>query len=164
MVVYPFAYIALTLPLASGRVAAMAGNEPPLAFFPVAGTLMACCGITDVLLCIWTRKALLKSNVGIKVFADPENGITRPATMDSRRKSMGGDAVRLSRLTKVDTTTAHFPDFDLEKEGIVVPKSVMTMRSEDSLGLGGDEGNGSDRSDSFKSLVVKKDFSKDWLR
>jgi hypothetical protein len=38
------------------------------------------------------------------------------------------------------------------------------MRSEDSLGLGGDEGNGSDRSDSFKSLVVKKDFSKDWLR
>ncbi|KAE9366923.1 hypothetical protein N431DRAFT_283099, partial [Stipitochalara longipes BDJ] len=59
MVVYPFAYVALTLPLASGRVASMAGHEPPLAFFPAAGTLMACCGITDVLLYIWTRKALL---------------------------------------------------------------------------------------------------------
>jgi hypothetical protein len=72
MVVYPFAYVALTLPLASGRVASMAGHEPPLAFFPAAGTLMACCGITDVLLYIWTRKALLKSSVGIKTLHSGE--------------------------------------------------------------------------------------------
>jgi hypothetical protein len=66
MVIYPFAYVSLTLPLAAARVATMAGKEPPLGFFPVAGSLMASCGFVDVILYLWTRKALLKTSVGMK--------------------------------------------------------------------------------------------------
>jgi hypothetical protein len=61
-------------------------------------------------------------------------------------------------------TTPHFSDFNLGKGGIVVSKSVTTTRDEDSLGLDREEGNGSDRSDSLKSLVTKKDFSKEWVQ
>jgi len=157
MVVYPFAYVALTLPLASGRVSAMAGKEPPLAFFPAAGTLMACCGITDVLLYIWTRKALLKSSVA-KPSSSSEDGLTRRATLEARRKSMGGD-VRMSRLTKASPTIPHLSTFNLAKGGIVVSKSVTTTRDESWLGFDKEEGNGSDRSDSLQSLVVRDNFS-----
>lgn len=66
MVVYPFAYVILTLPLAAGRVSSMAGRKPPLVYFCVAGTMMASCGFIDVILYIYTRKALVRSNVGMK--------------------------------------------------------------------------------------------------
>ena len=158
MVVYPFAYVALTLPLASGRVASMAGHDPPLAFFPAAGTLMACCGITDVLLYIWTRKALLKSSVGVKPFSSPENGMERHQTPNGRRPSMGGDQLRMNRLTKNGPQPAHMSDFHLAKGGIVVSKSVTTTRSVDSMGYDRDDGNGSERSDSLKSLVMKREW------
>jgi len=158
MVVYPFAYVALTLPLASGRVAAMAGHELPLAFFPAAGTLMACCGITDVLLYIWTRKALLKSSVGIKTHSTPENGMERRQTLNGVRLSMGGDQVKMNRLAKNGPAQAHMSDFHLAKGGIVVSKSVTTTRDVDSLGYDRDDGNGSERSDSLKSLVLKKNW------
>ncbi|KAH9203188.1 G protein-coupled glucose receptor regulating Gpa2-domain-containing protein, partial [Leptodontidium sp. 2 PMI_412] len=62
MVVYPFAYMFLTLPLATGRISSMAGKRPPLVFFPIAGTLMASCGIIDVILYLTTRKALVRSS------------------------------------------------------------------------------------------------------
>jgi hypothetical protein len=142
MVVYPFAYVALTLPLASGRVSAMAGHEPPLAFYPVAGTLMACCGITDVLLYIWTRKALLK------------NG---------GQGSIEGDQVRMNRLTKNVSPQNHMSAFHLTKGSIVVSKSVTTTRSENAL-QDEREDYSSERTDSLKSLVMKKDFSKGWLQ
>ncbi|EHL00660.1 hypothetical protein M7I_3404 [Glarea lozoyensis 74030] len=58
MIVYPIAYIILTLPLAAGRVASMTGRKPPLMFFCVAGAMMASCGFVDVALYIYTRKAL----------------------------------------------------------------------------------------------------------
>lgn len=66
MVVYPFAYVILTLPLAAGRVSSMAGRRPPLVYFCIAGAMMASCGFIDVILYIYTRKALVRSNVGIK--------------------------------------------------------------------------------------------------
>jgi hypothetical protein len=66
MVAYPLVYVALTLPLAAGRVSAMIGNSPSLTYYCVSGSLMASCGFIDVLLYISTRKALLQSSVGMK--------------------------------------------------------------------------------------------------
>jgi len=66
MVAYPLVYVALTLPLAAGRVSAMIGNSPSLTYYCVSGSLMASCGFIDVLLYISTRKALLHTSVGVK--------------------------------------------------------------------------------------------------
>jgi hypothetical protein len=66
MIAYPLVYVALTLPLAAGRVSAMLGNSPSVTYYCVSGAMMASCGVIDVLLYISTRKALLKTSVGVK--------------------------------------------------------------------------------------------------
>lgn len=75
MVVYPVAYIILTLPLAIGRVAAMAGKELSLVYFCVAGTMMATCGVMDVLLYLSTRKAIIKSELGGRLSNNNSGGM-----------------------------------------------------------------------------------------
>ena len=51
--------MALTLPLAAGRLAAMTGNTLSLSYYCVAGSMMASCGFVDVILYVTTRKALV---------------------------------------------------------------------------------------------------------
>lgn len=50
------------MPLASGRVAAMAGTRPSLAYFCAAGAIIACNGWLDVLLYASTRRTILFSD------------------------------------------------------------------------------------------------------
>ncbi|CAD0110473.1 unnamed protein product [Aureobasidium uvarum] len=61
MVLYPLAYIILTLPLSAGRMWSMAHHEKSLpdAYQCVAGALLASCGWVDTLLYTLTRKALI---------------------------------------------------------------------------------------------------------
>jgi hypothetical protein len=61
MVLYPLAYIVLTLPLSAGRMWSMAHHEKnlPDAYQCVAGALLASCGWVDTLLYTLTRKALI---------------------------------------------------------------------------------------------------------
>ncbi|KFY68712.1 hypothetical protein V496_00856 [Pseudogymnoascus sp. VKM F-4515 (FW-2607)] len=55
MILYPVIYIVCTAPLAISRIAALAGNEVSLAYFCVAGSMIACNGWLDVLLYATTR-------------------------------------------------------------------------------------------------------------
>lgn len=66
MVLYPFAYVTLTSPLAASRVAAMAGEKPPVDVYILAGVMMTSCGWIDVLLYITTRRALISSTITAK--------------------------------------------------------------------------------------------------
>ncbi|EAL86992.2 hypothetical protein LV164_003185 [Aspergillus fumigatus] len=59
MVIYPIAYIVLSLPLAAGRMATARGNTPSLAYFCVAGALITSSGLVDVLLYTLTRRNLI---------------------------------------------------------------------------------------------------------
>ncbi|KAL2004672.1 hypothetical protein VTN00DRAFT_3200 [Thermoascus crustaceus] len=59
MIIYPFAYVVLSLPLAAGRMATARGNNPSMAYFCVSGALMTCSGFVDVLMYTLTRKNLL---------------------------------------------------------------------------------------------------------
>lgn len=59
MVLYPIAYIVLSLPLAAGRMAIMNGHTPSLAYFCVAGAVMTSSGLVDVFLYTLTRRNLL---------------------------------------------------------------------------------------------------------
>ena len=61
MILYPIIYIVLTLPIASGRMAAMAGNKLPVAFYGVAGSFLTSCGWLDTLLYTLTRRVFIKS-------------------------------------------------------------------------------------------------------
>lgn len=58
-VAYPAIYVALTIPLAAGRLAAMTGTTLSLVYYCAAGSMMASCGFVDVILYVTTRKALV---------------------------------------------------------------------------------------------------------
>ncbi len=60
MILYPIIYIVLTLPIASGRMAAMAGNKLPIVFYGVAGSFLTSCGWLDTLLYTLTRRVFIK--------------------------------------------------------------------------------------------------------
>lgn len=59
MAIYPLVYIALSLPLAGGRMAAARGKNPSIVYYSVAGSLITSSGLVDVLLYSLTRRTLL---------------------------------------------------------------------------------------------------------
>ncbi|OJJ47159.1 hypothetical protein ASPZODRAFT_64768 [Penicilliopsis zonata CBS 506.65] len=60
MVIYPFVYVVLSLPLAAGRMMVMAEQDiPSHSYFAVAGTMMTLSGCMDVLVYTVTRRHLL---------------------------------------------------------------------------------------------------------
>lgn len=64
MVLYPVIYTGLTLPLAIGRLAAMAGHPFSVSYFCVAGSLMTLSGVCDTVLYTLTRKNAVLDPVG----------------------------------------------------------------------------------------------------
>ncbi|KAK2746845.1 hypothetical protein FQN57_002887 [Myotisia sp. PD_48] len=60
MVIYPLAYVVLSLPLAAGRMTMARGKQvPSVTYFCAAGAIIASSGFVDVILYTLTRKALL---------------------------------------------------------------------------------------------------------
>ncbi len=162
MVVYPIAYIALTLPLAAGRVSSMAGRVPSIMYFPVAGALMASCGFVDVMLYIYTRKALIQSMVVMKDSAARRSSRSHP--------NAGAGAVQMGDMRDgpaeedIDHEGYHVTGSSKELQvlnglpvdRIMVHQSTMVTQTADSLGRGGSPGENdgqSVRSDSLRSLV-----------
>jgi hypothetical protein len=63
MILYPIAYLALTFPIAVGRMAVMGGKKLPDSFFLVAGALLTSCGWVDALLYALTRRVLVNNEL-----------------------------------------------------------------------------------------------------
>ncbi|KAL2865280.1 protein gprD [Aspergillus lucknowensis] len=59
MVIYPFAYVLLSLPLAAGRMSSARHVVPSRVYFAVAGSLMALSGLVDAVVYTLTRRQLL---------------------------------------------------------------------------------------------------------
>lgn len=58
MMIYPLAYVVLSLPLAAGRMASAQGNTPSITYFCISGALMTSSGFVDVILYTLTRRNL----------------------------------------------------------------------------------------------------------
>lgn len=152
MVVYPFAYVFLTLPLATGRISSMAGKRPPLAFFPIAGTMMASCGIIDVILYLTTRKALVKSSVGAK---GSSSGLTRSQTNESTRTVARGQSFMLGGLRDEEEDDRISVGNGAPLGGTIVVSKSVVMSADSYEGPGRSQR--SQRSDSLQSLVISKE-------
>jgi hypothetical protein len=63
MVMYPFVYVVLTLPIAVGRMVAMTGQPMPDLFYVIAGSLLTSCGWIDALLYTLTRRVLVSGDL-----------------------------------------------------------------------------------------------------
>jgi hypothetical protein len=170
MIVYPIAYILLTLPLAAGRVASMTGRSPPLMYYCVAGAMMASCGFVDVALYMYTRKALVRSNVGHRRRSPSQNHPLSqyPPAGQQRRDTWRAswpddDSIPASLAGASQEDIDMHVDHKLKIEnGAIVVQQTITRREE------GDEERVGEarfaRSESLKSLVGKGESgSKSWL-
>lgn len=111
MIVYPIVYVVCTAPLAIGRIAALAGNEISLAYFCMAGSMIACNGWLDVLLYTGTRSHIVfasdppTEDIGLDTFAfmgkghkfgtttTVEGGQRGGSRVGGGRRSQGGDSL-----------------------------------------------------------------------
>lgn len=62
MILYPIAYIILSLPLAAGRMAVARGDTLGIPYFCVAGAFISSSGFVDVIMYSLTRRALLSDS------------------------------------------------------------------------------------------------------
>jgi len=101
MVLYPAVYVILTLPIAVGRMVAMAGTETPDIVFCVVGTLLTSCGWIDALLYTLTRRGLVSSELSVGHTTHRQNvtAITANATRP-------GDDLELQSASKDAATGA----------------------------------------------------------
>ena len=59
MILYPIVYVIVTLPLAAGRIASLAGNTPSPTYLLIGGSFMTSAGWIDCLLYLLTRRVFL---------------------------------------------------------------------------------------------------------
>ncbi|OJD15754.1 hypothetical protein AJ78_04011 [Emergomyces pasteurianus Ep9510] len=63
MMIYPIAYIIISLPIAAGRMSMMSGHSPGMPYFYVTGSLLMCSGWVDSILYFVTRRRLVEADI-----------------------------------------------------------------------------------------------------
>ncbi|KLJ05741.1 hypothetical protein EMPG_10831 [Blastomyces silverae] len=63
MIIYPIAYIVISLPIAAGRMSMMNGHNPGMPYFYVTGSLLMCSGWVDSILYFLTRRRLVEADI-----------------------------------------------------------------------------------------------------
>lgn len=66
LMLYPLVYSVVTLPVAACRIGAVSGWKPPLPMYIFAGISFTSSGLTNVILFIFTRHALLRKVVAVR--------------------------------------------------------------------------------------------------
>jgi hypothetical protein len=108
MILYPIIYIVLTLPIASGRMAAMAGNKLPVAFYGVAGSFLTSCGWLDTLLYTLTRRVFIKSErpmTGVSSHVQSRASAAISAQQQQHRRWLGGKRERPPPVPTLNDTS-----------------------------------------------------------
>lgn len=111
MVIYPFVYLILSLPLAAGRMATARGNAPGRAYFAIAGSLMALSGTVDVAVYTLTRRHLLldtehrsTDRIYDNTISEWHTQITTTAGESRPRKELRIGSKLSSRFRRTDNT------------------------------------------------------------
>jgi hypothetical protein len=89
MILYPIAYLALTFPIAVGRMAVMGGKKLPDSFFLVAGALLTSCGWVDALLYALTRRVLVNNELSTGQYNCTVNATLTNATRPGDAQNYG---------------------------------------------------------------------------
>lgn len=101
MILYPIAYLALTLPIAVGRMVAMGGKTLPDSFFIVAGALLTSCGWVDALLYTLTRRVLVNNELSTGQYNHTCN-----ATLTNAERPCDEQNYGLTSMTTKETITS----------------------------------------------------------
>jgi hypothetical protein len=132
MMLYPFVYVLLTLPLSAARMWSMAheGNNLSETTQCIVGSLLASCGWVDCLLYSLTRKRLMRETMGVGI--NGTGGVSNVSRARSNDKDPG-DPKSLNSILATTTFTIRNSSFDASR-GRQMPAPAVT--SEISAGTG----------------------------
>jgi len=94
MVIYPIAYIMLSLPIAAGRMAMVRGITPSPVYFCASAAIITSSGIVDVTIYTLTRRKLIMN-------ADPRHDNDRDGGISAPRVNRGHNVSQLGTETVV---------------------------------------------------------------
>ncbi|KAL4979619.1 G protein-coupled glucose receptor regulating Gpa2-domain-containing protein [Aspergillus desertorum] len=176
MVIYPIAYIILSLPLAAGRMATARGDTPSVVYFCVAGALITSSGLVDVLLYTLTRKNLIiesepsldksyqKFSSGknrLNTTTDPKNIRT---DISALRTYKGGDDEERTRDGSTDDIVKNNGgDVELTQIGKVYQHTTIEITSEPAYPSNGDA-SGRSSADSLPPAGKMSSTARRWGR
>ncbi|OJD25670.1 hypothetical protein ACJ73_02958 [Blastomyces percursus] len=95
MIIYPIAYIVISLPIAAGRMSMMNGRHPGMPYFYFTGSLLMCSGWVDSILYFLTRRRLVEADIQTESGSDSSH--RRKPSGDPRYEippTIGGGALR----------------------------------------------------------------------
>ncbi|KAG5288251.1 integral membrane protein [Histoplasma ohiense] len=122
MVLYPIAYIVLSLPLAAGRMMTARGGKLSVTYFCTAGAVIASSGFVDVVMYTLTRRALLLDSElsnGDRFYHSQRVGHSHTTTVTTENKQSRLDNSILHRREVTETDTR--VDRDGSTDNIVQP-------------------------------------------
>lgn len=124
MVIYPFVYLVLSLPLAAGRMASARHVAPSRTYFAVAGSLMALSGGMDVAVYTLTRRHLLietdsSATDQTYVYEDTNPVQTHISTTGGKEKRFRGGKMRRGMQTVHSVNDTANDDRDGSTEDIM---------------------------------------------
>jgi hypothetical protein len=117
MVIYPVAYVVLSLPLAAGRMATAQGSTPSMAYFCLSGAMMTSSGLVDVIVYTLTRRNLL-------IESEPSRDRSYNHRGASHQHRPGGGNLTTTIITAMDQK-------DLRKRGEGVGGNPLRSRAGD---------------------------------
>jgi hypothetical protein len=116
MMLYPFVYVVLTLPLSAARMWSMArdGKSPSNVTNCVVGALLASCGWVDCLLYTLTRQRLLANTM--------QRGSRIGATGTGTGQSWSDEQSKGGTILQTTTWTVENESFDLDREEVNIAR------------------------------------------
>ncbi|KAL4796654.1 G protein-coupled glucose receptor regulating Gpa2-domain-containing protein [Aspergillus venezuelensis] len=175
MVIYPIAYIVLSLPLAAGRMATARGDTPSIVYFCVAGALITSSGLVDVLLYTLTRKNLIVESEpsmdrSYNKFAKGRKGLSSTTDKNMRtdisalRTYKGGDDEE-SRDGSTDDIVKNTNAVELAPVGKVYQHTTIEITSEPAYPSSGNaSGSGRSSEDSLPPTGKMSPPARRWQR
>ncbi|KAL2372863.1 integral membrane protein [Blastomyces gilchristii SLH14081] len=142
MVLYPIAYLILSLPLAAGRMATARGGKLSVTYFCTAGAVIASSGFVDVIMYTLTRRALLMdsepSNVD-RFYPSQRIGHSHITTVtaDHKQSRLDNSILHRRQVTERDTrgdrdgsTDSIVQPLELSELGKVYQKTTIEITTE----------------------------------
>ena len=156
MIIYPIAYVVLSLPLAAGRMSSARGNTPDTTYFCLAGAMIASSGLVDTILYTATRRALLvdsEASMGtererpyggqsnknrISTFVTGDRRQTRTDISGGRTRWFGDDEESASNDARDSSTDGIMRGVEMPEIGKVYQKTTVEITHEPASSSGSD--------------------------
>lgn len=136
MLLYPVAYVILSLPIAAGRMSLMNGRDPGANYFYASGCIIMCSGWVDSIIYFTTRRRLIEADIasdnsgGASTGADTRHQYYGNGTSNTYNVGVIGGRHRASRSKGNESTDRIIESVEFADLNTVHQTTVIEVTSE----------------------------------